>query len=98
MKEQAGKFSTNVPAYNGEIQSVYYGWMNERNDIYPLVKMHSRWIDRINPWRMFIMTRIISDFLNIKYDGFDFSNIVEDPNWKFFGKKRFNIDWDWLGL
>ncbi len=72
-----------------EMITEQYGKIYEE-EIYQKVKKHSRWIDRINPRKMYMMTAWMRDAYNIKDE--DTKAQLFDDNWKFFGKKSGGID------
>ena len=81
----------------GYIGTLHFSYVNE-SDIYQIVKQHSHWIDRINPQKMYMMTAIIRDMLNMDDDANAYNRLT-NLRWKFFkwnGKKAWTgIDfWD----
>lgn len=81
-----------------DIDTLHFGYVNE-SDIYQIVKQHSHWIDRINPQKMYTMTSIIRDLLNIEDYQDAYYCRLTNLRWKFYkwnGKKAWTgIDfWD----
>ena len=70
---------------SGWIGTLHFGRVKE-SDIYQIVKVHSRWIDRINPQKMYMMTAYVRDMLNVDDDKV-YNQITNIP-WKFYGKKH----------
>lgn len=66
---------------DGEMGTLHFGKVKE-SDIYQVIKQHSRWIDRINPQKMYMMTTCIRDMLNIDDDKY-YWQITNLP-WKFY--------------
>ena len=73
----------------GYIGTLRYGLVDEV-DIYRVIKQHSRWIDRINPRKMYIMTATIRDFFNI--DMPQCQNRLTNWPWKIYSGKNKLLD------
>ena len=77
---------TKIPFWIGTL----YGDISEEQ-IYQKVKKHSRWIDRINPRKMYMMTGWIRDAYNIEDP--EVKKQLFDDDWKFYGRKAKGKDW-----
>lgn len=69
----------------GSVGTLRYGLVKEA-DIYRVIKQHSRWIDRINPRKMYMMTSMIRDFFNIDIP--ECQNRLTNLPWKCYSGKR----------
>ena len=62
-------------------------WVEDEH-VYALMKLHSRWIDRMNPRKVFAMSTLMRDMFNMNGT----TELLMRRDWKFFGKKSKPIE------